>query len=258
MIFNMTGGGAPLNFKVVGGTTQPTDPKENMIWVNTSTEITGYYFSATQPENMENGEVYFYTGKTNPVEFNALKKNTVMVYPISVKQMTSGELKDVVAKIYQNEKWIDWDIYFLKGSDFCDSFTGGWKFYMGSRTSDYTMGKYEILEDGIILNPTGNRTGIGMQTINKINFDNIVTLDISSEVVDAGALPVGIYLTDSDQKLVDSVDPSSEIPIALRFSGDTLVDVSNIIGSWYIVFQKASWTQGGGKDKIKSLKAITK
>lgn len=53
MIFNMTGGGgvagAGLNFKVVGGTTQPTSPSENTIWVNTSTAITSWSFGANEP-----------------------------------------------------------------------------------------------------------------------------------------------------------------------------------------------------------------
>ena len=39
---NARGGGGGLNLKVVGGTTQPTNPRENTIWVNTTTAITGY------------------------------------------------------------------------------------------------------------------------------------------------------------------------------------------------------------------------
>lgn len=41
--------GAPLNFKVVGGTTAPANPKENTIWVNTDTDINGYIFSGEDP-----------------------------------------------------------------------------------------------------------------------------------------------------------------------------------------------------------------
>ena len=33
------GGSNPLNFKIVGGTTQPSNPVENMIWVQTSVDI---------------------------------------------------------------------------------------------------------------------------------------------------------------------------------------------------------------------------
>ena len=48
------GGGASLNFKVIGNP-QPESAKENTIWVNTDTPITGYYFQPEQPENMAEG-----------------------------------------------------------------------------------------------------------------------------------------------------------------------------------------------------------
>lgn len=48
MIYVM-GGGDNLNFEVVGGTTQPSNPKENTIWVNTSTDISSWSFSPTYP-----------------------------------------------------------------------------------------------------------------------------------------------------------------------------------------------------------------
>lgn len=46
------GGGAALNFKVVGGTTEPLNPAENTIWVNTDTEITAWAFSADDPSGV--------------------------------------------------------------------------------------------------------------------------------------------------------------------------------------------------------------
>ena len=106
-IFGVNGSyeGVELNFEVVGGTTQPTNPKENTIWVNTSTEITRWYFSATQPENMAEGEVWLLIGDSSDVEFNVLKVNGIQIYPLEAKQMVSGALMDVEEKIYQNEEW---------------------------------------------------------------------------------------------------------------------------------------------------------
>ena len=51
-------GGGGLNFKVVGGTTQPTNPTENTIWVNTSVSITDWVFSATEPTTPVEGMVW--------------------------------------------------------------------------------------------------------------------------------------------------------------------------------------------------------
>ena len=67
------GGSAGLNFTVIGGTTEPTSPSENMIWVNTSTTITSWTFSPNQPTGSE-GMVWFMTNTSSPINFNALEK----------------------------------------------------------------------------------------------------------------------------------------------------------------------------------------
>ena len=88
MIFNMTGGGgsgATLNFKVVNGTSTPTSPSKNMIWVNTDVEITAWEFGVNEPEIPIEGMVWFSTGTVSTTEFNALKKNGIHVYPDSAK-----------------------------------------------------------------------------------------------------------------------------------------------------------------------------
>ena len=54
------GGGNLMNFKVVGGT-KPSNPKENTIWVNTNTAITGWHFGAEEPnvcQVTQGGDVY--------------------------------------------------------------------------------------------------------------------------------------------------------------------------------------------------------
>ena len=114
-------GGVELNFEVVGGTTQPANPKENTIWVNTSNEITGWIFSAEEPEAPELGMVWFAVGLSSPVEFNALKENTLQVYPALAKQYAIGEWSESPAKIYQGEKWVNLEDTLLPPVD-------GWNF----------------------------------------------------------------------------------------------------------------------------------
>lgn len=109
MIINMTGGGGGgLNFSVVGGAIQPVNPKENTIWVNTETEISGWVFSATEPKSPVEGTVWISTGTSSTVEFNALKKNGIQVYPISAKQYISGAWSEKTAKSYQGGVWKEW------------------------------------------------------------------------------------------------------------------------------------------------------
>lgn len=145
-------GGGGLNFKVVDGLTQPSDPDENTIWVNTDTPITGYYFTAEQPENMADGEVWFSTGTSSAAAFNAARKNTVMVYPISAKQMVDGVLVDVTAKSWQNGEWVDWinTTYLYSPGNEHINITDGWSipYRSGQYSSEVTLYKKT---DGIIV-----------------------------------------------------------------------------------------------------------
>lgn len=106
MIFNQSGG-TSLNFKVVKNP-QPANPSENTIWVNTDQKITSWIFSATELQSPSEGSVWFKTGTSSPVAFNALKKNGIQVYPLSAKQYISGAWVDKTAKSYQGGAWLDW------------------------------------------------------------------------------------------------------------------------------------------------------
>ena len=103
-------GGAALNFKVVLGLTQPGTASENTIWIKTE-KIGVWSFSANQPEEMQEWDVWFQTGTESEVEFNALKKHCIQVYPISAKQYVSGTWVEVTAKSYQNGEWVEWICY---------------------------------------------------------------------------------------------------------------------------------------------------
>lgn len=104
--FSSGGAGAALNYKVVGDTSAPSNRSENTIWVNTSDPIKSHVFSATQPTGSD-GMVWFQTTASSTVNFNALKKNVIQVYPASVKQYVSGAWVNKTAKIYQGGKWVD-------------------------------------------------------------------------------------------------------------------------------------------------------
>lgn len=98
-------GGGGLNFSVVGGKTQPNDPKENTIWVDTDISVTSFSFSVGTPLDPIDGMVWISTGISSSVAFNCLKKGSIMVYPLSVMQYASGAWVAREAYIYQGE-WI--------------------------------------------------------------------------------------------------------------------------------------------------------
>lgn len=119
MIFNMSGGGgAALNFKVMGGTAEPSNPAENTIWIDTDAKITGWLFSSHQPENPAEGMVWISTSTSSTAPFNALKKNVIMVYPLSAKQYVNGAWVNKTAKTYQGGKWVDWIVYVVPSNTF--------------------------------------------------------------------------------------------------------------------------------------------
>lgn len=132
MIFNVTGGGgAALNFKVLAYATeealQAATPAENTIGIITETPIICWLFSATEPSPAAAGMVWITVSISSAVEFNALKKNGIQVYPMSAKQYVDGSWVDVTAMSYQGGEWADWVTYLYIHGDVCDDITGGWK-----------------------------------------------------------------------------------------------------------------------------------
>lgn len=131
MIFNVSGGGgAALNFKVLAYPTEQellaSAPAENTIGIVTTAPITSWVFSKEEPSPLIPGMVWINTSTDSTVAFNALKKNSVMVYPVNAKQVISGVLVDVTAKIYQGGAWVDWAFYLYSNGNEFTSLTGGW------------------------------------------------------------------------------------------------------------------------------------
>ena len=103
------------NYSVVGGLEEPTNPTQNMIWIQTETPINRVFFGNDEPnEILTNGDVWIATGNFSSVAFNALKvDNEYMneVYPLNAKQYVGSAWIDVTAKSYQNGEWVNWILY---------------------------------------------------------------------------------------------------------------------------------------------------
>lgn len=125
------GSGGGLNFRVLGGTSKPSNFKENDIWVNTDIKITSWIFSTTEPVVTADdyGMVWISTGTSSQVEFNALKKNGIQIYSTSAKQYINGVWEQKEAFLYQNADWVQFSwkkLYLYRNGDQCVSVTGGW------------------------------------------------------------------------------------------------------------------------------------
>lgn len=99
-------GGTDLNFTVVGGTTQPSNPKENTIWVNTDQEITGWVFSAEEPTDPVDGMVWIGTVADRTANFNVLKENEIWLSIECAYVYVADSWKKVEGYISIADAWI--------------------------------------------------------------------------------------------------------------------------------------------------------
>ena len=179
---NVVSGGGGLNFKVEAYASEdslPETAKENTIAVITETPITAYTFSATKPAEPLEGMVLITTGKASFAEFNALKKNSIQVYPLSTKQYINGAWEKKPASLYQKGAWVKLDhkLYLYKNGDSCANITGGW----GANLSQ-TAGT--LSADRMILNGSAS-AAVGLTTENYIDLSEYTTLHFNIKVLSA-------------------------------------------------------------------------
>lgn len=109
------GGGGSLGFEIVGGTTRPAKPTQNLVWVNTDVDITGYSLSATEPENPVEGMLWVNIADSSTIKSTfTVDKEWVTIYLTSTSQYINGVWVDVTAKSYQDGAWVDWISYLCK------------------------------------------------------------------------------------------------------------------------------------------------
>ena len=253
MIMNMVGGGgAGLNFKIVGGTVQPENPKENTILVDTDTTITGWSFSAAQPENPTEGMVWFVTGTSSAVEFNALKRNGIHVYPISAKQYVDGAWLDKTAKSYQGGAWTEWwNGVLFENADQYEDITGGWV----KGASYGNAGTTATIDDTGIKLSTVSGSFINVETVNKIDLSGRSTLHVDATVTSRTSSSANYlwlaYTESSGQAIHDSAAvPKASAKVTALGNVTLSLDVSTADGEYFVVFGASVGGMGVTVNKI--------
>lgn len=239
MIINNSGGGAPLNFKVVGGTAQPTSPSENTIWVNTASPITSWVFSTEQPANPAEGMLWFISDGTGNTPINALKKNQLWLNPTSCRQYVGGAWESKNAMAYQNGTWQD--VKFLVAWMFNEGdlgLSGGFSASAGTLT--VTNEIVHTMSSGTYAYITSNNP------IDLSDFSTLTFHCINNGIVKEYAY-VGVGTTKSQFV--------AETAAAQTSYADVLVDVSNLSGLHYVGFKNKSYSENNGcKLQIKYIK----
>ncbi len=219
-----TGGGASsLNYKVVGGTSAPASPRENMFWVNTSNDITDHVFSAEEPA-MAEGRVWFQTGTVSVVKFNALKKNNVTVYPVSAKQCVSNAWVNMAFKAYIGGAWKEPYFYLFADGDQYEAVTGGW---------------------------TNVASGSDTLTVH-YSAEQEYGAEVTSSTVDAMDITAYKQLTvkvaSYTETFTVSVKDASGSVVATASAaavGNVVVDVSSLSGEYYVELKATAADHGG-------------
>ena len=244
------GSASPLNFKVIayasGSKLTADKPKANTIGVVTTTAITGWIFSKTEPSSPAAGNVWFRTDISSTTSFNAVRKNKLYVYPVECKQYVSGSWKKKVAKLYKSSAWTDWEMFLYKDGNINGDIVGGLNPYAyrpSTSTSAVDKPLVSMTASGITIayeaiDYNGNAYAGTMMTTKAINFSGYKTLKIHVVSASVGTGPSNGYIrfgaTETRENnyavaVAKTICASNESISNKEFS----IDISDLSGSYY-------------------------
>lgn len=228
-----------LSFEVVGNP-QPENPKGNTIWVDTDVEITGWAFAAEEPSNPAEGMVWFAVGTASTVAFNALKENSVMVYPLSAKQYSGGAWVSRTARSRMDDQWADWFVWngqlYQNGNEFTNE-TGGWYAANSESLTESTIASVARNEDNMVLTVAGGRkdailiTGkpVDLTDFNLVTFVGLV--HPGTATTDKPAYGFLYACKDNGGSLTNAARADIK---ASKTAGSVTLNVSGLSGEHYI------------------------
>jgi hypothetical protein len=224
-----TGGGTSLNFTIVGGTSQPSSPTENTIWVNTSVTVTGAVIRPDEPTSPSEGMVWIKTADTGDCDLNVLSNGAITVRIGSVCIYHSGTWVGVDAQIYQSSSWEPVSTWSYKeGDEFLDA-TNGWK------VVNRGGGNGAKQDARIYLSYTGssNRDS-NAYTVDRVDVTDFHTLHVDCDVtVNSSTWHVGLNSNNTDTYGTTNYVSYSEFNTT-RARGVIHHDISSIRGKYYL------------------------
>lgn len=225
--FNAGGAGNILNFKVVGGTSQPASPVENTVWVNTATAISGYTVSGSElPVGITSeGWVHITAQAAGTDSMNILKKNGIYMKMSHIYQYQNGKWNRKEAYICKQGQWQQLSAVIITvypGQDVTTMFTANTGVVNGfsiSRTAyeeGYGMVYITVNLTGVkemtVTGSLGDCCGICLSaTLPQANA-NPGALSICSQNSDTGYKHNGIWIkTNWDTEKTISVDETFDV-----------------------------------------------
>lgn len=250
--------GAWANFSVNGYASEEKlladAPNENTIGVVTNTDVAGWFLGPTQPENMTDGTVWIYIGKSGKITFNALKKNGIQVYPIYAKQYVGGEWVNVEVKIYQGGEWADFipeGAIYHNGYEATD-ITGGWSAFIGYGDGvSYHLGKFIKSDTSIAIGYDGKQgCSVYCGPVNAMDLTNVSKISIN---VTGGTVDFHIVVSSMrNNKAYDNAVAKQTVSGV----GYHEFDISSISGTYYVSFGMQSYQAQNGTITFNEVRLI--
>lgn len=263
--FSSGGAGGVLNFKVIGSTVQPASPAENTIWVNTDIKITGWAFAPQQPDYLSAGGIWFPTGTSGQAEFNAVKNNTLAVFPLSAQQWDGSSYVEKPVYIYKNGAWTSFAQTVLYVYNQGNSDTG---FAPVSLVNGYK--NEDGVYDGITCRELHTHIQIGctqaIRSLEKIDLTGYRTLKAVVMALegygdaDRGVPNITMFVTDEPNQTLNNEDSGYSSIIGTyrrneKFSTWTEFNYSikDISGKHYVGIGNGNFTVGASQLYVKAL-----
>ena len=248
---NFSTGGAGEAFQIVGGTTQPTNPSNVTVWINTDSAISGWEFSSTEPDAPQTGTVWINTGTASPAAFNAVRDNVLMVYPTGAYQYVGSAWQPKEGMVYVGGEWVSLATYLLQGSDLHTenggtwSNAGGWSAISGT---GWVYNPYSITGDGIVINNPSSEYNVRWSICGKqepMSFEGYSKLTFVYNIT--ATTTDNLYFAVTTQ--ITNINTGVTAARTILPKGQTVgsytqtLDVSSLNGSYYVAF--ALLRQGG-------------
>lgn len=198
------------------------------------------------------GHLWIHTGDSSNIEWNALKKNGLQVYPLAANQYVSGAWVTKPTKIYQGGAWKDWwsgELY--TAGDEWTGITGGW---VAKNTGSLTTGTLENKNSVLTATALINRC-VWATTANKINLSNYKTLSV--KVTSRGSTGTCSFGYSEGNSWNAASDMVARTEIDTGKTGTFTLDISKVTGEYYVCLRMAnSSTSNSGTVSVSEVKLV--
>ena len=232
-------GGSGLSLRVLGGTTQPTSPREGTIWVNTSAEKPDYIISESQPGSPASGLAWIKLG-SDGVSLPVDKKGTLAI-TLAGCAVWSGSIWDNVdAWAYTGGKWVQFSyaiLYLYRDGNQYTEITGGFRNfawldgYSKKGTMTLLQNKIRLVDDG------SSSCAVPSKRINLSKYKKLIVKKTSPYFKANNRT----FLAVSGSEFVyNTADLAARMEISQVNPGEYALDISDLSGDFLVgVFQFA-------------------